>query len=115
MFRFAFRYLAGALAFPLADWLLFGLWCRNLETALLAGAVLMLFYLLLRPLTKLLLLAFNMLTLGLLGTAVDTALILLTARLFPNDIAIKSVDWAFYAALIINAVRFITGGLVRAR
>ena len=110
MFRFAFRY-----AFPLADWLLFGLWCRSLEVALLAGATLMLFYLLLRPITRLLLLAFNVLTLGLLGTGVDTALILLTSRLFPHDIAIKSVDWAFYAALIINVVRYLSGLLVRAK
>lgn len=115
MFRFAFRYLAGTLAFPLADYLLFGLWCRNLEVALLAGAVLMLFYLLLRPLARLMLLAFNVLTLGLLGTALDTGLIMLTVRLFPGDIAVKSVDWAFWAALIINVVRAITGGMVRAR
>ncbi len=115
MFRFAFRYLAGALAFPLADWLLFGLWCRSLEVALLAGATLMLFYLLLRPVARLLLIAFNVLTLGLLGTVLDTALIMLTVRLFPGDIAVKSVDWAFMAALIINVVRAISGWMVKQR
>ncbi len=115
MARFAFRYLAGTLAFPLADWLLFGLWCRSLEVALLAGATLMLFYLLLRPIARLLLVAFNVLTLGLLGTALDTGLILLTVRLFPGDIAVKSLDWAVLAALIINLVRAISGWMVKSR
>lgn len=115
MMRFIFRYIAGTLAFPLADWLLFGLWCRNWQVALLAGAVLMLFYLLLRPIARLLLIAFNVLTLGLLGTALDTGLIMLTVQLFPGDIAVKSLDWAVLAALIINVVRAITGWMVKGK
>ena len=103
------------MAFPLADYLLFGLWCRSLEVAILAGAVLILLYLLLRPIARLLLFAFNVLTLGLLGTVLDGFLILLTVRLFPGDVAVQSPEWAFLAALIINVVRGIAGGLVKKR
>ncbi len=114
MLRFAVRYIAGALAFPLADYLLWGLWCNSLQSALLAGAVLMLFYLLLRPLLKVLTIAFSLLTLGLFGAVIDTLLVILTARLFPYAIAIKGPEWAVLAALIINAVRYIAGKAVRA-
>ncbi|NLD52379.1 MAG: phage holin family protein [Clostridiales bacterium] len=114
MLRFAVRYIAGALAFPLADYLLWGVWCDSLQSALLAGAVLMLFYLLLRPVLKLLTIAFSLLTLGLFATAIDTLLVILTARLFPYTIAIKGPEWALLAALIVNVVRYLSGKAVRA-
>lgn len=115
MLSFAFRFIAGTLAFPLADYLLFGLWCRSLEAALLAGACLMILYLLVRPLTRIVLFAFNILTLGLIGIAVDSMLILVIVRLFPGEVQVKSIGWAALTALIINLVRSITGKLVRAR
>ena len=114
MLRFAFRYIAGAFAFPLADYLLFGLWCRDMNSALLAGASLMLFYLLLRPLMRLVSLAFSLLTLGLFSIVIDTALILLTVRLFPQAVRVKGPEWAALAAVVINVVRFISGRLVKA-
>lgn len=113
MLRFALRYIFGTLAFPLADYLLFGLWCRDLRSALLAGACLMLFYSVLRPLARLLSLAFNLLTLGLLGIVIDSALILLTVRLFPELVRVKGPEWAVLAALVINVVRSIAGRVVR--
>lgn len=115
MFLFALRYVAGTLAFPLADHLLEGLWCNSMETALLAGATLMLFYLLLRPILRLLTFALNFLTIGLIGTAIDTLLILLTARLFPGQVKLAGVIWAVCAALIINLVRGATGWVVKRR
>lgn len=115
MFRFSLRYIAGALAFPLADYLLPGLWCSSLEAACIAGATLMLFYLLLRPVARLMTFAFNLLTIGLLGSAIDGLLILLTARLFPSHVKLMSVEWALYAALIVNMVRTLTGRVVRKR
>lgn len=113
MISFIFRFIAGTLAFPLADYLLFGLWCRSLESALIAGACLMLLYLLVRPLARVILFAFNLLTLGLIYIALDSTLILVIMRLFPNDVQVKSIGWAALAALIINVVRSITGKLVR--
>ena len=112
MFSFAFRMIAGAAAFPLADYLLFGLWCRSLEAALLAGACLMLLHLIIRPLARVVLFAFNLLTLGLVNVAIDTTLILVIVRLFPEDIKIKRLFWAAPAALIVSLVRSITGKLV---
>ncbi|MHC1786374.1 MAG: phage holin family protein [Christensenellales bacterium] len=113
MFKAVIRYLFGTLAFPLADYLLFGLWCRDLQSALLVGACLMLLYALLRPLARLVSIAFNLLTLGLFGIVIDTLLILLTVRLLPELVRVQSAQWAVLAALIINLVRFIGGKLVR--
>lgn len=115
MLSLIFRFVTGTLAFPLADYLLFGLWCRSLEAALIAGASLMILYLLVRPLARIILFAFNVLTLGLINIVVDSLLILVIVRLFPNDVQVKSIEWAAAAALIINLVRSITGKLVRNR
>ncbi len=115
MFAFAARFIFGTLAFPLADYLLYGLWCNSLQSALLAGACLMTLYLLIRPLSKIVLFAFNLLTLGLLGIFIDSTLIMMTMRLFPSAVQVKSFEWAILAALIINLVRAISGKLVRAR
>lgn len=115
MFSFAVRFIFGTLAFPLADYLLFGLWCSSLESALLAGACLMTLYLLVRPLFKILLFAFNILTLGLIGILIDSTLIMMTMRLIPWAVQVKSFGWAVLSALIINLVRAITGKLVRTR
>lgn len=84
-----------------------------MRSALLAGACLMLLYALLRPLANLLLIAFNLLTLGLFSIVIDTLLILLTVRLFPQSIQIQGPEWAVLAAVIINAARGIAGKLVK--
>jgi putative membrane protein len=113
VFRFAVRYVFGTLAFPLADYLLFGLWCRDMQTSLLAGACLMLLYALLRPLANLLLVAANLLTLGLFSIVIDTSLILLTVQLFPQSIKVQGPEWAALTAVIINVTRGIAGKLVK--
>lgn len=115
MFLVALRYVFGTFAFPLADYLLAGLWCSSLQTAILAGATLMLFYLLLRPILRLLAFALNFLTIGLIGIVTDSLLILLTARLFPGHVKLMGMVWAVYAALIINLVRGLTGWMVKRR
>lgn len=112
LLRFSLRYLAGALAFPLADFLLPGLHCADIRVALMAGAVLMLLYLLIRPVARLLSLALNLLTLGLLGMVIDSLLILLAAALLPGLVRVDSLTWAIAAALIINLVRGLAGRLV---
>ena len=72
-------------------------------------------YLLVRPLCRIVLFAFNILTLGLIGILIDSTLIMMTMRLIPAVVQVKSFGWAVLAALIINLVRVITGKLVRAR
>lgn len=115
MFSFAVRFIFGVLAFPLADYLLYGLWCSSLSSALLAGSCLMVLYLLLRPFSKIVLFAFNLLTLGLIGLLIDATLIMMTMQLFPRAVQVKSFGWAVLAALIINLVRSISGKLVKSR
>lgn len=113
MFRFTLRYLFGTLAFPLADILLSGLWCRDLRTAVVAGACLMLLYTLLKPLANLIFMAFNLVTLGLFSIVCDTLLILLTVRLFPSSVFVQGPEWAALTALVINIARGIAGKLVK--
>ncbi len=72
-------------------------------------------YLLIRPLSKIVLFAFNLLTLGVIGILVDSTLIMMTMWLFPHAVQVKSFEWAILAALIINSVRAISGKLVRTR
>ena len=115
MLSFALQYIAGALAFPLADYLLFGFWCDSIQTAFMAGAVLMLLYLVVRPLFRLLLGLFNLLTLGLLFIALDTGFIYFLTLLFPGKIQYLNITWAVAAAGIINIVRLLTGMLFRKR
>ena len=111
MMRFAMKYIAGSLALPLADYLLTGFWCQSTQIAILAGAVLMLMYMIVRPLLRLLLGLFNVLTLGLLYVALDTALIYLLTLLFPGAIAFQSLLWAVAASLVVNAGRLVAGML----
>ncbi len=113
MMRIAMQYVLGTLALPLADYLLVGFWCNTMETALLAGAVLMLLYLLLRPVLRLLLGLFNLLTLGALYIALDTGLIYLLTLLFPGMVQYKNLWWAAAAALIVNTVRLMAGMIFR--
>ncbi|MGI6689978.1 MAG: phage holin family protein [Clostridiales bacterium] len=113
MMGFAFRYLAGAMAFPLADYLLAGIRCADARTAFLFGAVLMLLYTLLRPVMRLMTGVFNMLTLGLVWLMVDTALILLGAWLLPHLVVVDSVPWAMAAALMVNLARLLAGQVAK--
>ncbi len=111
MIRIVMQYILGSLALPLADYLLEGFWCNSTETAILAGAVLMLLYLVLRPILRLLLGLFNLLTLGILYIALDTSLIYFLTLLFPGMIQYKNLWWAAAAALIVNSVRLVAGML----
>lgn len=115
MIRFLMMFLCGALALPLADYLLPGLYCPTLEAAVVSGAVLMLLYMLVRPVLRLLLGLFNLLTLGLLYAALDAGLIYFLSLLTPRLVYISSIWWAFAAAVIINAVRALSGALFKRR
>lgn len=113
--RLVLQWLSGAFALYLADYLLFGFWCDSVETAVAAGAVLMAVYLLIRPVLRLLLSIFNLLTLGLLYAALDAGLIYFITLLFPGKIYYRNVWWLFAAALVVNTVRALAGLLFGGR
>lgn len=74
------------------------------ETAIAAGVLLAVMYLLLRPIARLLTKPLGCLTFGLIGTVVDAALVLLAARLIPG-FAVAGFVWAAAVALVINFLR----------
>jgi uncharacterized membrane protein YvlD (DUF360 family) len=109
MFKALVRFVLGAAALPLADYLLSGFWCYSTETAFAAGAALMLMYALIRPILRLLLSVFNFLTLGLVNMFIDTGLLYFITILFPGYIHYESFLWLFLASLIVNSVRALAG------
>lgn len=107
--RLILQWLSGAFALYLADYLLYGFWCNSIETAVAAGAVLMVICLVFRPALRLLLGIFNLFTLGLLYAALDAGFIYFITLLFPGKIYYQSVWWLFAAAMVVNVVRALAG------
>lgn len=103
--RFILRWFCGVCSLYLADYLLYGFWCDSVETAIAAGAVLMLIYWVFRPVLHFLLGIFNLLTLGFLYAALDAGFIYFITLLFPGKIYYQNIGWLFLAALIVNVVR----------
>lgn len=101
------RFCGTVIAMPLAAWLLPGVHAASNEIAWIAGVLLGLIYLIVRPLVKLILSPFNCLTFGLVGFFVDTGMVMLAARWMPS-FHIDSFWWALAVAL---AVMFIREGL----
>ena len=93
-------------AVPLCGAFLEGVHVENMENALLLGAALGLIYMVLRPLTRLILSVFNFCTLGLLNVAVDGWLISAAAGLIENSLTLDSFWWALAVAALINGARF---------
>ena len=94
-------------AVPLCGNFLEGVHILEMGNALLLGAVLGLIYMVLRPLTRLILSVFNFCTLGLLNVAVDAWLVWTAAGLIGNSVAFDGFWWALAIALVINAARFL--------
>jgi len=92
---------------PLCGHFLEGVHILNMGNALLLGAILGLIYMVLRPLTRLVLSVFNFCTLGLLNVAVDAWLVWTAASLIENSVTLDSFWWALAIALAINAARFL--------
>lgn len=106
------RFLGCIIAMPIAAWLLPGVHTVNSEAAWLAGLMLGIIYLVLRPFVKFVLAPFNCLTLGLLGFFVDVAFIQLAA----GEVAGFRVDnmlWAVAASLIVSICRETLGSFAK--
>ena len=81
------------------------------RAALAAGLALAALYLLLRPLARLLTKPLGCLTFGLIGTAVDAALVELCAYWLGGDFRVESFLWAAAVALAVNLTRGVIGKL----
>ncbi len=103
-----YRFAGSALSLPVAAWLLPGVHTQNAVTAWLAGLILALIYLVIRPVAKLILTPFNCLTFGILGFVVDALFVLLAASWMPG-FAIDGFWWAVATAMIAEVIRGLAG------
>lgn len=101
------------ITFPLAVYLLneFGqegaVITQSYMNAAIAGAVLGVIHITIRPIIKVLLKVFNWLTLGLLFVLVDAGLVMLCSQLVPQYLYVTSFVWAIGIALMVNVVRMV--------
>lgn len=103
-------FLSCLLSIPLCARLLDGISADSMRDALLAGTVLGLAYLLVRPLLRLLTFPIGCLTLGLSGFLIDCGLILCLARYVPG-FHVAGPEWAALAALLVNVLCLVAGEL----
>lgn len=89
-----------------------GVYFADWEATLAMGLVLAVLFLLLRPIARLFLAVFNMLTLGLIYLAADTFFVLLATNLI-DGFALENYWWAVAVAIAANVGRHILGGLSR--
>jgi len=94
-------------AIPLCGNFLDGVHILDMGNALLLGAILGFIYMILRPLTRLILSVFNFCTLGLINVAVDAWLVWTAVSLIENSVTLDSFWWALAIALVINTARFL--------
>ena len=81
--------------------------------AVIAGAVLGLIYITLRPVMKLLLGIFNIFTLGLLYVLLDAWLVQLCSWVMLQKFQVENFWWALAVALIVNVSRGIFGKMFK--
>lgn len=107
------RFLACVGAVPLCVYLLPGVTAEDYTYAVIAGAVLGVIYITLRPVAKLLLGVFNLFTLGLLYVLLDAWLVQLCSWVMKGDFHVESFWWAMATALIVNVARSILGKMFK--
>lgn len=115
MVRMIFKLVATVAAIPLSVHFLPGVHAASLETALIAGGILAALYLVLRPIARLITGVFNWLTLGLLSVFIDAWLVKLCTMALDGQFTVDNFLWAAACALVVNALRFVLGGLFKKR
>ncbi|MDR0397207.1 MAG: phage holin family protein [Oscillospiraceae bacterium] len=106
---------AGTIAAAVASaYILPGIRCADWEHAAAAGVLLAVAYALFRPVARILLGVFNLLTLGLMGIIIDAGLFYACAMRI-DGVEIDSFAWALAAALLVNAARAAAGLAGRGR
>ena len=98
------RFLGCVTAMPVAAWLLPGVHAATPESAWIAGLLLGIVYLFLRPLAKLFLSPFNCLTFGLIGFLADVLLLRFAAGRV-TGFTVDSFLWAAAASVIVAVMR----------
>lgn len=109
-----FRFVGTMVAVPLAALMLPGVHAASNEVAWLAGVLLGLIYLILRPLIKLLLTPFNCLTFGVIGFLLDAGLVQLVTR-FLRGFTVDSFWWGLAVALFVFLLREALGKVAPSR
>lgn len=109
MTRMVFQMLATIGAVPLCVHYLEGVHAPDLQFSLIAGVILALVYLLLRPLVRLVTKVFSILTLGLLSIVIDAWLVQFCQMFMNNGFYVDSFWWAALVAIIVNVLRFLVG------
>lgn len=94
-------FFVNALALFTAYHLLPGVWVKNPMTFLWAGIMLGLVNLAIRPVVVLLMLPFNLLTLGLFILVINTWMVMLTVALIPG-LSIRGFVTAFLTSIIVS-------------
>lgn len=109
--RFLARVLLNAVAIAVAAWFVPGLHLTGGGSALLAGAILGLVNVLVKPVLILLTLPFTLLTFGLFLFVVNAICLGATAALVPG-FDIDGFWWAVLGALVVSVVSWILNGVL---
>ena len=107
--RRGLTFLICVLSMPACAKILEGVTAQPPQTAVLAGTLLGLAYLLLRPLLRLLTFPIGCVTLGLSGFVIDCALILLMDAYVPG-FSVDGILWAALCAALVDGLCLIVGG-----
>lgn len=107
--RYGLVFLCCVLSIPTCVYALHILGADEPMTAVLAGALLGVAHVLLRPILRLFTMPIGCLTLGLSSFAIDVGLIYALAHFFEGFTVPRALD-AVLAAILVNAVCWIVGG-----
>lgn len=105
MFSVVLRFAVTVAAIPLCATYYPGVHMQDLQAALLTGAVLGIFYALIRPIARLLLKIINFLTLGLIYILIDTWMVWTATNMVPEAVSVDSFWWVVAIAASINIAR----------
>lgn len=111
MFGAILRFAVTVAAIPLCAQYLPGVHMTDWSQAAVIGAILGVFYVVLRPLMRLLLKVINWLTLGLLYVAVDAWLVWTAASIMGGGVTFDNFWWSVAVALAVNVARTLIGAL----
>ena len=90
-----------------------GVWAQSHRHAAIAGGLLGVIYIVLRPIAKLALSLFNLFTLGILYIALDACLVLLCCYLMKGTFYVASFWWALAVSIVVNALRGLLGSIFK--
>lgn len=111
MTNMMFRLIATVAGVPLSVYLLEGVRAADWEQAVIAGGILALLYLVLRPIVRLVTGVFNFLTLGILSVLIDGWMVQLCTQILKGKFEVDGFGWAVACAVVVNLLRLIVGKL----